>query len=382
MRFVVLLALLPLVGGCLPHAGPSTAGIMASARETAPPFKVIALDPGLAELVSTQQGESFAAVFELGSSVPTLTIGVGDLVLVTIFEAAAGGLFSGEGALGGGTKSVSLPPQPVAQDGTIGVPYVGRVRAAGLRPTEVQANIEAALRDKAIQPQVVVTLAQSASASVMLAGEVATPGRVPLTLRGDRLLDVLVQAGGSRAPDYDSFVRVTRGNRSATVNLAQLIEDPAQNIYLRPDDLIYVYSEPRTFIAFGATGNATLPFEDDRLTLAQALGRVGGLSDSRADAQGVFVFRYEAPQVYAMLDSHHPLAATPAGVPVVYRINLRDPEGLFTTQRFLMRNNDILYVSNAPSTDLQKFLATITGNLGAAGSITSSYETFTTLGAE
>jgi polysaccharide export outer membrane protein len=294
-------------------------------------------------------------------------------VAVTIFEAAAGGLFSGEsGSLGAGTKSVTLPPQPVSRSGTISVPYAGQVAAAGLTEGELAETIEAALKDKAIEPQVIVTLAEGVSTSVTVAGEVREPGRIPLDLGGDRVLDVIAAAGGTQAPAYDSFVRLTRGSTSAEVSLARIVADPAQNIYLRPDDQLYVKTDPQVFTAFGATlRNASFPFGAERLTLAEAIGEAGGLNDVRADPTGVFVFRYEDPAVHAAVGGRAAAAATTAaaagpGVPVIYRLDLDEPASYFAAQRFQMRDSDIIYVSNAPATDLSKFLAVLSGGLGPA----------------
>jgi polysaccharide biosynthesis/export protein len=311
-----------------------------------------------------------------------LRIGVGDTVAVSIYEAASGGLFSGDpSAAGGASKSISLPPQPVARNGTISVPYVGQVTVAGRTPAEVQAAIEAGLRDKAIEPQVLVTVGSSASTFVTVAGDVASPGRVPLNLGGDRILDVIAGAGGSRAPAYDSFVRLTRGGRTVTISLAALVDDPAQNIYLRPDDQVFVVTDPQIYTAFGATArNAAFPFGTDRLTLAEAVGRAGGLNDNRANPRGVFVFRRETPAAIALLRSAQPDAVaatqiTPDGtLPVIYQLDLRQPQSLFAAQTFLMKDNDVLYVSNAPSTDLQKVFGIVSGGAGTALSATRASE--------
>jgi polysaccharide biosynthesis/export protein len=363
MRLVTLLAVLPLLAACLPSAGPRTQQVVAQRGEAAP-FDVYELDQNVAEVASSRPAASLAG-FRTGGGAPNLVIGVGDLVAVTIYEAASGGLFSGDTGAIGGAKNVTLPPQPVSRAGTISVPYAGEVRAAGLTPSAVQENIEAALRDKAIEPQVMVTLTENPSAFVTVAGDVGSPGRIPLNLDGDRVLDVIAAAGGSRAPAYDSFVRVTRGSESVEVNLARIVEEPAQNIYLRPDDQIYVTTDPQMFIAFGATTqNSSFPFQSDRLTLAEAMGRAGGLLDSRADATGVFVFRYEDEDLYHAMGGKR--SGGPAGVPVVYRLDLKQPSSYFAAQRFLMRDSDIIYVSNAPATDLQKFIGILTGGLGSA----------------
>jgi len=374
MRILHLFLLLPVLAGCLPSAGPGTGAIVQSGQQTAPPFAVVALNQSVADFLSAQSAASFASTFGMGSGAPAITLGVGDTVAVSIFEAASGGLFSGEaGTLGGGTKSVRLPEQPVSRNGTLSIPYVGQVRAAGLTPVEVQRAIEVALKDKAIEPQVIVTVTASPSTFVTVAGDVRQSGRLPLNLGGDRVLDVIATSGGTTAADYNTFVRLTRGGSSATVSLARIVRDNDQNIFLRPNDLLYVYADPQIYTAFGATlRNATVPFNTDRLTLAEAVGQAGGLNDARADPHGVFVFRYENPEYFSAIRQASPEtlgdpAVTSAGVPVVYKLDFKDPRGFFAAQRFLMHDNDVLYVSNAASTDIQKLLSVFTGGLGTAG---------------
>ena len=366
MRFLLPVALLPLIAGCtaLPSEGPSTSKIMARAGEAAPRYDVIRLDSTIADRISAEKDLKLGSTFGMAGGAADLRIGVGDVISVTIYEAASGGLFSGE--LGSAAKSVSIPPQPVARGGTISVPYVGQVGVLGRTPAEVQASVEAALMNKAIEPQVIVTVSESSANSVTVAGDVGAPGRVPLGLGGDRLLDVLARAGGARNPAYDSYVRVTRGDTTVTASLSRIVEQPGQDIFLRPGDQVFVFTDPRVYTLLGATGrNGAVPFETDRLTLAEAVGRGGGLSDARADARGVFVFRYEEPRLYSKIrDGAAPKVSHSAGVPVVYQLDLKDPEGYFAAQRFLMRDNDVVYVSNASAVELQKFLGLIGTGVG------------------
>lgn len=357
--------------------------IVSAAQQSVPPFAVVPLSPEIADFLASRSAASLASTFGMGSSAPTITLGVGDFVVVSIYEAASGGLFSGDaGTLGGASKSVILPEQPVTQQGTISVPYVGQVHAQGLTPAQVQREIEAALKDKAIEPQAIVTVVRSPSTFVTVTGDVGTSSRIPLTYGGDRLLDVVATAGGTRAPDYDTFVRLTRGSSSATVSLARIVRDNGQNIYLRPNDLLYVYADPQTYTALGATlQNARVPFGSDRVTLADAVGQAGGLMDLRADATGVFVFRYEDPQYFQALEQMTPQdLATPnisaAGVPVVYQLDFKDPRGFFSAQRFLMHDDDVLYVSNATGADLQKLLAIFSGSLSTAAAATTLQQRF------
>ncbi|MCJ2116922.1 sugar transporter, partial [Methylobacterium sp. J-001] len=125
--------------------------------------------------------------------------------------------------------------------------------------------------------------------------------------------------------------------------------------------------------AVGALGQATeLPFQADGITLAQALAKARGLSDFAADPAGTFIFRFEPASVVRRLNPATKLTGTPL-VPVVYRINMRDPNSLFTTQAFRMRNRDLIYVSNAPFTEVQKVLTAFSGVTGPLSSAATAY---------
>ena len=94
--------------------------------------------------------------------------------------------------------------------------------------------------------------------------------------------------------------------------------------------------------------------------LASALARAGGLQDSRADAKGVFIFRLEQADA---LDWPAKPTTTPDGrVPVIYWVDLLDPASFFVAQSFPVRNKDLIFVSNAPAAQFQKFL-TIIGSI-------------------
>lgn len=307
-------------------------------------------------------------------------IGRGDVLDIAIWEAPPATLFGSIGAegrlsgssasavsaLSGGTtaRSTSLPEQMVDSDGRITVPFVGSVQAAGRTPQDIAREITARLRGKAHQPQTVVRLIRNAAANVTVVGDVATSGRVPLTARGERILDVLASAGGVRQPVGKMTIQITRGMEVSALPLETVIRDPRQNVRLRPDDVMTVLFQPYSFTALGATGrNEEIPFEATGVTMAQALGRVAGLQDARADVKGVFVFRLENPDA---LDPAVRATArqTPDGkVPVIYRLNLKDPATFFIAQSFPIRDKDVLYVSNAPLADIQKFVNVIYSTL-------------------
>ena len=358
----MLAAIAGAITGCvsLPNAGPGARDIVHKAsNSTVSPYDVVTVTPAVADVASSGIHNGFANSFSKGRYKPSIKIGIGDSVSVTIFEATSGGLFSGDSGTQSTAKNVTLPNQTVDNAGLITVPYAGRIAVAGRTPADVEQQVETSLGDKAIQPQVMVTVSSPTSSSVTVTGDVVASKRVPLSLKGDRVLDAIAAAGGPRFPAYETFVSLTRGNSTTAVLLAKLIALPAENIYLRPDDAIFLFKQPQTFTAFGATAsNAVVPFEAADLSLAEGVGRAGGLLDLRADPSGVFVFRYETPDVARRIGLNRPV---PEGalVPVVYRASLKDPQGYFATQRFMLRDKDVVYVSNAPMTDLQKFLTLI-----------------------
>ncbi|MDY7523917.1 hypothetical protein [Sphingomonas sp. 10B4] len=213
-------------------------------------------------------------------------------------------------------------------------------------------------------PQVIVRLVRNASSNVTVVGDVASSARVPVTAKGERLLDVLATVGGVKQPIGKMTIQITRGLKNASMPLSAVIRDPRQNIRLQPDDVVTALFQPYSFTALGATGrNEEVVFEGTGLTLAQAMGRFAGIQDQRADVKGVFLFRLEDP---AALDPaiRDGAQLTPDGkVPVIYRINLKDPATFFVAQSFPIHDKDVIYVSNAPLADVQKFVSIISSTI-------------------
>jgi polysaccharide export outer membrane protein len=372
MRFATILACSvgAALGGCstLPTAGPTTGQVVdQSVKDNQPRFDVVDVDDNVVSTLLAQPTESFRNRFLKYGKPPDPKIGIGDSITVTIWEAAGGGLF-GAGVTTGvspGSRSVTIPDQVVARDGAISVPFADRIPVAGKSPLEVQHTIEQRLADKAIEPQVLVVITKSLTNSATVSGEVVAGARVPLSVNGDHLLDVIALAGGAKAPVYDTFVRLSREGVTATIPMEKLVSDPAENIYAWPADVLTLVQVPQTFSVFGATGtNMQVSFGAQEITLAQALAKAGGLLDLRADPAGVFLFRFEPPAVVGALKAQ-PLAIGPGGTsPVVYRLDLSDANSYFFAQRFPVEDKDVIYVANARLNELQKFftlLNTITG---------------------
>jgi polysaccharide biosynthesis/export protein len=343
-------------------------------------YAFVDITPAVIETIRRSLPEVSLAQF--GDYRPSLEphISVGDTVVVTIWEAEQGGLFSAplvSDKFSTGSNSATIPAQIVGRDGAITVPYAGRVHVAGLTTRAVQTIIENALQGKAIKPQVLVDVTHSYVNSVTVTGEVANGARVDLSVSGDRLLDVISEAGGVRAPVNATYVQLSRGPVSVRVPLTRVINDPRENIYMRPGDVVALIADPQTFIVYGATGiNHEIPFDTEGISLAEALGKAGGLEDVRSDAQGIFVFRYEPAPIARALGVDPSLMGSNNWARVVYRLNMRQASSLFYAQSFQMVNRDVLYVSDAPLTEVQKALSIFTTPLAPAGSAAAIYATF------
>lgn len=291
-------------------------------------------------------------------------VGPGDILDVAIWEAPPAALFGTSAidtrlssGLPAVAKSADIPQQMVDGEGRITVPFIGSISVTGRTPRDVAREIAARLSGKANDPQVIVRIAENQAAQVTVVGDVVNSRHVSLTTKGERLLDALASAGGVRQPVDKMTIQITRGGKVATQPLSAVIRDPLQNIRLGANDVVTALYQPYSFQALGAFGiNAEVNFEATGLTLAQALGRIGGLQDNRADIKGVFIFRLEDP---AVLDPELAASAptTPDGkIPVIYRVDMANPATFFVAQGFPIQNRDVLYVSNAPLVDIQKFV--------------------------
>lgn len=290
---------------------------------------------------------------------PNIPLGAGDTVEISIFEAQAGGLFIPADAGSRPGNFITLPPQQIDSNGTITVPYAGRIPAAGRPKEQVETEIEEMLANRAIEPQALITVTSSRSNQVSVLGDVNEPQKVSITAAGERVLDVIATAGGIASPGIETYVTLQRRGRTGTVSYTKLSNTPAENIFLAPGDTVFVNRERRTFTAFGAAGtNGRFDFEETSLTLAEALAKTGGLLDGRADPAQVALYRMVDRAVLQRLGVD--VAKFPEEkVPVIFRANLRDPAAFFAAQQFAMQDKDILYVSNADAVELTKFLSII-----------------------
>lgn len=359
MKKLGAVLLVALLSACAKPSDGPTAGNIRSATfpRTNEKIPVIELANAPAATVSAgslqgASGPGLTALRNTGYNAQRLRRG--DVIDITVLDTGEDGLFSPTQS-----KTLNLGRFTVDQSGSVNIPFVGKQRVVDSTPEGLQSQVVAGLKGSAVNPQAVVTVVDKPTSAVMLGGAVKNPGKITLTARQERVLDALNQAGGPTVAPGAATVTVVRGSHRASAPLDRVMREDRQNIRLSPDDQIMIDGDAASYTALGAFKSAgEFQFEAGKLTLAQAVGRAGGLLDDRADARNVYVFRNEIIQVPSATapGAKGPVATATTMRPVIYHVNMRDASSIALMQLFQMQKGDVLYASNAPLVDSAKLL--------------------------
>nr|WP_255630964.1 polysaccharide biosynthesis/export family protein [Novosphingobium sp. FKTRR1] len=367
-RSLVLgLALLCTACASLPESGPTGSQIRASVAraETGPQIQIVEVtDAGVVQAAQPPKGPTLADL----PTPATDVVGPGDVLDVAVYEAGVtlfgstpAASLAAAAAFDSAVKVERLPPTKVDDRGDILVPYGGRLHVAGRSTAEIGGLIRQSLHGMSQNPQVLVTLREVVTNSVIVGGEIAKPGRLVLTTNQETLPDAIALAGGWRGESKDLKVRVRRGAQEADFRLSDLLADPAQpRVY--PGDRITVIRAPRSWSVMGASGRVDLiPFAAPVVTLAEAIAQAGGTNPNVGDPRALFVFRYET-------------GADGAERPVVYHLNMMQAGSYFLAQRFQMRDKDVLYIGNARANQPSKLIQIISQLFTPLVTVTSAVQ--------
>ena len=333
-------------------------------------YALVKLSPSMMPTVNANVALSAAASALAGLSRHAGTpdsapIRVGDIIAITIFETQAGGLFLPQEAGSRSGNYVALPNQQVDAGGFVTVPYAGNVKVEGLSPKQVSSTIARSLKSRAIEPQVVVAVAERRGNQVSVLGEVNQPSRFAIDPGGVKLSGAIAHAGGPKFPDYDTDFTLERAGSRYNARLNAIFQNPRLDVQLQGQDVVYLAHDPNFVMVFGATLDPTLTsitrrvtFESSRMNLAEAVAKAGGLNTARADPASVFVFRKEPKTTLHSLG----VDTSPYGtdmVPTVYSVDFATADGVFLSDALQLRNHDIIVVSEARYTDYTKIFALI-----------------------
>jgi polysaccharide export outer membrane protein len=284
-------------------------------------------------------------------------IGAGDLLSILVWDHPELNIAAtGAQAL---TNSGAQSPAAfvVDQQGMIQYPYVGTLKIAGL--TELQAR--QLLADKLVKsikhPDITLRVLGYRSKHIWVDGDVKTPGNqaiddVPMTLQ-----EGITRAGGFLPTADQSHIVVSRNGVNYQVNLPLLIKQgvPLSRIMLAPNDLVRVPSrdEGKVFVLGEVNVPKALVMNNGKLTLAEALGEAGGLSQVTSSARQVYVVRNANESA-----------------PIVFNLDGASPVALAMAEGFNLHPHDVVFVD---ASGLARWNRVVSMILPTASAASTSY---------
>lgn len=283
-------------------------------------------------------------------------IAPGDSVSITIWNTEDNGLLTA-----GGQRTARMADMRVSSNGTVFLPYVGDVRIAGMSPESARRAIERQYVPASPSAQVQLEMKEGRMNSVSLLGGVGRPGTYPLPDRDFTVMGLIAESGGVSNALHNPQIRLQRGGKIYGTSVEQLLSNPRLDTTLQGGDKIFVEADKRYFLSLGAAGTeAVHPFTKDRITALDALSIIGGVSDARADPQGILILRRYPNQAL------RPDNTGPWRPETVFTIDLTSADGLFSAGQFQIRSGDLVYVTESPVTTAQTIFGLIGSSLGLA----------------
>ncbi len=367
-RPVALLAAVALAASCgLPKVGPNKRQIFAGSVQREGDAFIVSVNDRVARATAVAPALGFPQSLITAGRLTSDTIRPGDVLGLTVWENVDDGLLAAEA-----TNSTLLEEVKVDSAGYIFVPYAGRLRAAGNTPEQLRATITKKLEDQTPDPQVQVRRLAGDGATVSLTGAVGGQGVYPIERPTRTLSAMLANAGGVTIQPEIAQVTVIRGKEKGKIWFQDLFDHPELDIALRGGDRILVEEDTRSFTALGATSaQARVPFESKDLSALEAIAQVGGLISTASDPTGVFVLRNEPAEIANQVLGRDDLIGAQR---MVYVLNLTQPNGLFIARDFVIRDDDTLYVTEAPYTQWTKTISLLVSPVASVSSTAAVFE--------
>lgn len=368
VRWVALCVSSSILASCgLPRSGPTRNEIFDSSIQQQGNAFIVSVDDRVTEVTDFQPPLGFSSALVHAKVVGSDTVRPGDTLGLTIWENVDDGLLAQQGQ-----NSAVLEEIQVDGSGFIFVPYAGRIKASGNSPEAIRRIITEKLEAQTPDPQVLVQRMAGDGATVSLIGGVGAQGVYPIERPTRTLTAMLARAGGITLPPEITQVTLIRGNQAGTVWLEDLYENPRLDIALRASDRVLVEQDERFYTTLGATGTQVkVPFTTQSVSAIEALATVGGLNTALGDPTGVFVFRDEPANIANTVLGRSDLTGEQR---FVYVLDLTSPNGVFHARDFNIRDQDTIYVTEAPYSQFSKVLQAVLAPVGSAASLNQLVE--------
>lgn len=320
------------------------------------PVQVIPITAKVIALQDADQREVALPPELLAFEPETYRIGVGDQILVTIWEHP-------QLTNPGTTQNLDSASRLVRDDGTMFYPYAGSIEAAGKTVEELRRDLTAKLARFLSSPQVDVALARTSSQRVALSGAFTNKAPINLTNVPVSLSEALGRATVESEKADFSNLTLTRDGQVYTLDLDKLTQmgAPLANVFLKPGDSIHLpYNDQKKIYLMGELRTPkSLTYRTSTISLADAIGQGGSNIQTTTKASAVYVIRNT---------SADPAIVTQASV---YQLNLNDPVALVMSDRFQLKAGDVVYIGAPGIVRWNRFISQLFPSLGLVNTATN-----------
>jgi len=352
---ICLCALILTGCGRLPSGGPVREEIISASAEENADFAVYpvsrALLPAVAQWPATGKQENLSWI-PATQGARTQIIQPGDRLSLRIWDSSENSLLTSLDE-----KAIQLQDVEVSASGSVFMPYVGLVPVIGLTPDLAREELQARLEAIVPSAQVQLALSEGPNNSVDIVSGVNRPGTYQMPDRNYSVLGLIAAGGGISSTLNNPQVRLMREGRIYGTSVDKLLDRPQFDTLLKGGDRVFVEEDERYFLSFGSTGTEALHiFSKDVMTAMDAVAVMGGISDNRADPQGLLILR-EYPASAVRADGR----SGPEQQRVVFTVDLTATDGLFSARQFEINTEDLVIGTESPINDAVT-ISTIIGN--------------------
>jgi len=258
-------------------------------------------------------------------------VGIGDVLSIVVYDHPELTMPAGQ------FQSREEAGNLVDAQGRVFYPYIGKIHVAGKNVDEIRILLTSFLSKYIENPQLDVRVAAYRSKRTYVTGAVVKPAVMPIGNMPITVLDAINGSGGIKDDADWRSVILTRDSKNEYLDLYALYQkgDMTQNRILQHNDIIHVPRNDATkvFVMGEVKKPSTLPIQRSGLTLAEALGNVGGFTELTADASGIFVLRAS--------NNRNKIAD-------VYQLDASNAIALILATQFHLKPMDLVYVTSAP----------------------------------
>ena len=317
---------------CILNACAMAPGMKMTEPAEVPGGQVVRVTPLSLDLLNRMEAaQSFKArqvVDEFSATPQGYVIGVGDVLQVIVWDHPELTIPAGS------FRDAETSGQKVGEDGYIYYPYVGMVKAAGLNIAALRDTLTESLSTYIQDPQLDVRVVAFRSKRVYVVGEVEKPGVLPLNDVPLTIADAISLSGGLTENAHKSGVNISRNGKVHEIDLKALYDhaDSSQNLMLQHGDIVNVLdrSQQKVFVMGEVRSPKSVEIINGRLTLAAALGEVGGVHQMSADPGEIYVVR-----------------GSDKDKPEIFHLDARYATGMLLAERFEMQAQDVVFVDAA-----------------------------------